>query len=187
MIGWLPESAKFFQRLLEEDEGAVDRQRARGCPSCRGRLDRADYPRKPRGLPAQWEGLFNRRFSVCCCREGCRRRVTPPSVRFLGRRVYVGAVVLLGATVPVLVAMALCGAARCTVERWTAWWTGILPQSAFWRLARARLMPPVDEARLPAELLVRFLGDRDDALFKALGFVAPITAAPRSSSFPMGP
>jgi hypothetical protein len=101
--------------------------------------------------------------------------------------VYVGAVVLLGATVPVLVAIALCGAARRTVERWTAWWTGALPQSAFWRIARARLMPPVDEARLPAELLVRFLGDRDEALFKALEFVAPITAAPRSSSFPMGP
>ena len=78
MIGWLPESAKFFQGLLEEDEGAVDRQRARGCPSCRGRLDRADYPRKPRGLPEQWEGLFSRRFSLCCCREGCRRRVAGP-------------------------------------------------------------------------------------------------------------
>ena len=187
MIGWLPESAKFFQRLFDEDELAVDRQRARGCPSCAGRLDRADYPRKPRGLPDLWAGLFERRFSLCCCREGCRRRVTPPSVRFLGRRVYAGAVVLLGATVPVLVAIALCGAARCTVERWTAWWTKVLPQSAFWRVARARLMPPVDETRLPTELLVRFLGDRNDALFKALVFIAPITAAPRSSSFPMGP
>ena len=165
----------------------MDRQRARGCPSCRGRLDRADYPRKPRGLPEQWEGLFSRRFSMCCCREGCRRGVTPPSVRFLGRRVYVGAVVLLGATVPVLVTISLCGAARCTVARWAAWWTEALPQSTFWRVARARLMPPVDETRLPAELLVRFLGDRDDALFKALVFIAPITAAPRSSSFPMGP
>lgn len=187
MIGWLPESAKFFQGLFEEDERAMDRQRARGCPWCRGRLDRADYPRKPRGLPEQWEGLFGRRFSLCCCREGCRRRVTPPSVRFLGRRVYVGPVVLLGATVPVLVAVALCGAARCTVERWVAWWTGVLPLSAFWRVGRARLMPPVDETRLPAELLLRFQGARDDALFKALDFIAPISAAPRSSSFPMGP
>jgi hypothetical protein len=187
MIGWLPESAKFFQGLLDEDGRTVDRQRARGCPSCGGRLDRADYPRKPRGLPDRWEGLFDRRFSLCCCREGCRRRVTPPSVRFLGRRVYAGAVVLLGAAVPVLVAIALCGVARCTVARWAAWWTEALPQSAFWRVARARLMPPLDEARLPAELLVRFLGDRDDALFKALVFIAPITAAPRSSSFPMGP
>lgn len=187
MIGWLPESAKFFQGLLDEDEGAVDRQRARGCPSCRGRLDRADYPRKPRGLPERWEGLFVRRFSLCCCREGCRRRATPSSVRFLGRRVYVAMVVLLGATVPVLVAIALCGAARRTVERWTTWWTKALPESAFWRVARARLMPPVDEAQLPGELLVRFAGDRDDALLKALGFIAPITAAPRSPSFPMGP
>ena len=87
----------------------------------------------------------------------------------------------------VLVAIALCGAARCTVGRWTAWWTEALPQSTFWRVARARLMPPVDEARLPAELLIRFPGDREDALFKALVFIAPITAAPRSSSSPMGP
>lgn len=186
MIDCWPASAKFFQGLLEADEWEAQRQRARGCPRCQGRLDRADYPRKPRGLPEQWEGLFCRRFSLCCSREGCRRRFTPQSVRFLGRRVYVGAVVLLAATVPLLVAIALCGAARCTVERWGAWWTGALPQSAFWRLARARLMPPIDDARLPSELLDRFGADREGALFNALRFVSPITA-PRSPSFPMGP
>jgi len=100
--------------------------------------------------------------------------------------VYVAAVVLLAATVSVVTAVALCGAARCTVERWAEWWTGALPQSAFWRLARARLMPPIDEARLPGELLNRFEGAGGDALFNALRFISPITA-PRSPSFPMGP
>ncbi|HRZ54915.1 MAG TPA: hypothetical protein P5525_05600 [Candidatus Paceibacterota bacterium] len=35
------------------------------------------------------------RFSLCCGKEGCRRRNTPPSVRFLGRWVYAGLVVIL--------------------------------------------------------------------------------------------
>jgi hypothetical protein len=34
-------------------------------------------------------------LSLCCSRDGCRRRMTPPSVRFLGRRVYLGAVLVL--------------------------------------------------------------------------------------------
>ena len=38
---------------------------------------------------------FVRRFSLCCGREGCRKRATPPSLRFLGRRVYLCAVVLV--------------------------------------------------------------------------------------------
>ena len=33
--------------------------------------------------------------SFCCDREGCRKRVTPPSVRFLGRKVYLHAVIIL--------------------------------------------------------------------------------------------
>ena len=31
----------------------------------------------------------------CCNQEGCRKRVTPPSVRFLGRKVYFAAVIIL--------------------------------------------------------------------------------------------
>ena len=35
------------------------------------------------------------RLSFCCDRDGCRKRTTPPSVRFLGRKVYLGAIVIL--------------------------------------------------------------------------------------------
>jgi hypothetical protein len=39
----------------------------------------------------QWD----RRYSFCCAEEDCRRRRTPESLRFLGRRVYAGLVVVL--------------------------------------------------------------------------------------------
>ena len=45
--------------------------------------------------PGDLPDEYRYRFSFCCDRDGCRKRVTPPSVRFLGRRVYLGAVVIL--------------------------------------------------------------------------------------------
>ena len=54
---------------------------------CGGRLHVADYARKPRGFGfSRGEGFT--RFSFCCGSEGCRRRSTPPSVRYFGSRVY---------------------------------------------------------------------------------------------------
>jgi hypothetical protein len=58
---------------------------------------------------------FDRRFSLCCGREGCRRRATPPSVRFLGRRVYVGAVVIVAS---VLIAPNAVVRGMFTAVRW---------------------------------------------------------------------
>ena len=42
--------------------------------------------RKPHGGPADLSETFSLRHSLCCGREGCRRRTLPPSVLFLGRR-----------------------------------------------------------------------------------------------------
>src|ERR1041385_6911609 len=95
MICAWPFGAKFFHELIETDRREVVAAQREGCPTCGGRLDRADFPRKPRGLPACWEEPCSRRFILCCSGEGCRRRLPPPSVRFLGRRIYVAAVVVL--------------------------------------------------------------------------------------------
>ena len=38
---------------------------------------------------------YGLRLSFCSARDGCRKRATPPSVRFLGRKVFLGAVVVL--------------------------------------------------------------------------------------------
>ena len=87
---------EFFMLLEQHDEGVARRVAAGGCPKCDGPLHRGDYDRKPRGaLIAPAGEKFVRRFSLCCGREGCRKRATPPSLRFLGRRVYLGAVVLV--------------------------------------------------------------------------------------------
>ena len=79
---------RFHQLLLNFDHDMADTARGQGC-SCGGVLHSARYRRKPRGLPA---GLDKKaycwRFSFCCAVDGCRQRDTPPSLRFLGGRVY---------------------------------------------------------------------------------------------------
>lgn len=87
---------EFFEGLASLDAAIVEKVAAAGCPFCGAVLHRSDFSRKPRwGLFVELTGAFTRRFSLCCSREGCRKRATPPSVRFLGRRVYLGAVVLV--------------------------------------------------------------------------------------------
>ena len=101
--------ARLYVALLEFDRELRDERRQEGC-DCGGVLHVSDYERKPRGvaedkLPAG----YGRRFSLCCAREGCRRRATPASLRFLGRRVYVAVVVVLtvgGSAIGVNVAVA---------------------------------------------------------------------------------
>lgn len=109
----------FWSKLTEIDLELRRATVAKGCPLCGGPLHIADYPRKPRGLPDAVDETFSRRFSTCC--GHCRRRCTPASVRFLGRRVYVAAIMML-ATMHALV----CGAAKETLARWSAWWTEVL-------------------------------------------------------------
>lgn len=80
---------ELFRVLVEVDEAVTLRGAAEGCPVCDGPLHRSDHDRKPRGaLVAPAGEAFARRFSLCCARESCRKRAMPPSVRFLGRRVY---------------------------------------------------------------------------------------------------
>ncbi len=70
----------------------------------------------------------------------------PQSVRFLGRKVYLGAMVIL------IIAMrqrptprrvrelsTLFGADGATIARWQAFWRDHIPQTSFWKVARARL------------------------------------------------
>ena len=97
--------------MLEKlDEGVAQPVASAGCLSCEGPLRRGDYARKPRGaLIAPAGEAFVVRFSLCCRREGCRKRATPPALRFLGRRVYLGVAVIVAS----LVAQAL-GAAEAS-------------------------------------------------------------------------
>ena len=84
--------SQFFLFLIRIDEELAAQAQGAGC-SCGGVLHRANYPRKPRGCPsAALRDAFSSRLSFCCSR--CRRRTTSMSVRFLGRCVYLGLVVV---------------------------------------------------------------------------------------------
>ena len=173
--------------LENVDADLIELVRAKGCGHCaRGKLHRADYRRKPRGLKF-WpkDPKQTKRFSLCCDQEGCRKRHTPPSVRFLGRRVYGGVVaVLLPAMVhglkPKRVAQIRKAldltVDRRTLKRWRQWWLGTFVQSAFWKEARARFMPPLDPKVLPLSLCLNFaVEERRDRLLGLLQFLSPIT------------
>lgn len=178
--------ARVWELLLVADRDLAARARAAGC-ACGGRLHSARYPRKPRGgVPAALRAEYRWRESLCCAREGCRRRTTPPSVRFLGRRVYAAAVVVLasamtgGVTAKRAARMrALVGVDVRTLGRWRAWWLRTFPKTTFWKGARAQLVPPVDEGRLPASLLERFADPWGEGLVPCLHFLAPITICTR--------
>lgn len=127
--------------------------------------------------------MFGRRFSYCC--GHCRARATPESLRYLGRKVYVAAVVLLlpasGHRLPPNVVAALrkaMGPSVRTFRRWLAWWTETFTRTPFWKVARARLMPLLDEAVLPTSLVEYFRSGDDDAdVEHALAFIGPVTTA----------
>ena len=178
--------AKFWSVLVQIDEDLAAEARAGGCGHCGAVLHGARYPRKPRGVGRGVLGPeYGYRLSLCCARAGCRRRTTPASVRFLGRRVYLGAVVVLvSALAQGLTERRLgelrerFGVSARTVRRWRCWWREVFALSGLWRGACGDFVPALQAHELPGGLLVRIGGgDRDEALFATLKFLAPVTVA----------
>jgi hypothetical protein len=190
----LLKESSLYRILRQLDEEMAAEAKERGCP-CGGKLHRASYRRKPRGGPSEVEAdeAYRRRLSFCCAEEGCRRRTTPPSALFLGRKVYFGAVVALvsvlhqGPTPTRLARLQeLVGVSVRTVRRWRQWWLETFVKSSWWRAARGRLRAPVDEGRLPLSLLEAFAAEQaQQRLVHLLRFVSPLTttSAPASLAF----
>ena len=178
----LLQDSRLYQFLLTIDQEFAEKARADGC-HCSGRLHRSDYDRKPRGGPSDLGPEYEKRFSFCCAVEGCRSRKTPPSIRFLGRRVYLGAVVLLVSAMQGGVTdkraaklRESLGVSRRTLWRWRSWWRQSFPVSDFWKRERGRFMPPLQDGPLPASLLDRFSGEDERVkLIQILSFLAPLT------------
>lgn len=168
---------RIYELLEKVDEDLALKVQAGGCEHCGGRLHRGDYGRKPRGGP-DWD----KRHSFCCSREGCRKRRTPPSVRFLGRKVYVGVVVVLVSAMRHGVGAKrqrrLCGelgVERRTLLHWRQWWTGAFVRSDFWKAARCRFREPVSERGMPLGLVEAFGAQQSEGLVKLMRFLCPIT------------
>jgi hypothetical protein len=168
----------FFAFLFQIDQDHATTVRLRGCV-CGGPLHQANFERKPRGFGSV--AVDPTRFSFCC--GYCRRRCTPESVRFLGRRVYWGAVVVL--------ATALCsglslrrgqklaqqlGVPVLTILRWRQWWLAEFTVTAVWCDLRGRLLPPVAASELPGELLSRAVADDERGVMAMiLRWIAPLS------------
>jgi len=173
---------RFFVFLHSLDMDLAEVVREAGCPVCGGPLHAAAYPRKLRGVPEEAAPLFAKRKSFCCGRELCRRRTTPPSVVFFGRRLYPAPMVLLvsalthGASERRLARLhGLFGIDRRTLLRWQAFWREVFPAGGFFRAEAGRFSPPLGRRRPLGELLRRFGGKFRERLVSVLLFLSPLT------------
>ena len=179
MLDQIELRGEFFDLLIQADKETV-RQVALGkCLACEGPLYRSDYRREPRGALVAGAGEeMVIRFSLCCGREGCRKRATPPSLRFLGRRVYLGAVVIVAA----MLAQALgakearraTGVPTRTTNRWLGWWQNAFISTDVFMAVCARLVG-VAVKDVPLAIVLR-LGDTiEERVRRLLEWLRPLT------------
>ncbi len=179
MSHFLVSDPTLFSSLFEFDTELAQETLAKGCPHCgHHRLHQSHYPRKPRGIEANHRALFSFRFSYCCA--ACRKRITCPSLRFLGRKIYVGLIVVLASCCQDRITAWFSRLAQemnlslRTLWRWRSFWTKTLPASRFWQAVKGRFMPPADPYRFPHALL-ETLGHSGHAIFRLLKYLSPLT------------
>lgn len=172
--------ARLYVALLGIDRDLAEAARAQGCVFCGGALHSADYSRKPRGGPEWLPPGYDRRLSLCCAK--CRRRTTPESVRFLGRRVFLGAVFVLVCAMRhglsarrVTELRRQVGVSRRTLERWRRWWLSTFMTTSVWKAARGSFLPPVQAVDLPTSLLERLAGTLQEQLVAMLRLLQPLS------------
>ena len=170
---------RFFTLLLTIDLKQAALTREAGCP-CSGRLDAANYPRKPRGCLPEFRSGFDQRLSFCWATR--RKRTTSMAVRFLGRRVYLALVVVLrlsrhtGSTSGAVALADEVAVPLRNLERCRLWWIDAFVVTPLWLAGCGALMPPVDTDGLPASLLERFVAaDAPTRLIGLLNWLRPLT------------
>ena len=186
--------SRFYQFLFRIDQSIAEEVQAGGC-QCGGVLHSACYPRKPRGYRSALDESYEYRLSFCCACDGCRRRTTPPSVRFLGRKVYLGVlVVLISALEGGLSArrrrqlIDTLEVPAQTLWRWQQWWREVFAEGPWWRMARAQFIPPITPEGLPGKVLARLRGaDLLERLVRMLWLIAPVSTTSWSGSLRVAP
>ena len=177
----------FYQLLFQIDQSIAEEVRKHGC-ECGGVLHAAPYPRKPRGIRSALDESYQSRLSFCCAQDGCRRRTTPASVRFLGRKVYLGVIVVLltalnhGLTEPRRRRLIEeFDVPLQTLWRWRRWWREQFVLTRCWRAVAGQFVPPVDTDTLPGALLERLTGSAlSERLVHLLVLICPVTTSSSS-------
>jgi hypothetical protein len=174
--------SKFVEFLVCTDAKMAEEMRAARCTQCGNALHLNSFSRKPAGVPSEWaREHFTYRLSFDC--SVCSKRHTPPSVRFLEQRVYLGFAIILTCAVQkgltdfrVKWLVEHLDVPKQTVERWCRWWQEAFAKSAFFKTERGRFKPlEIEDATLPACLLLCFEGaDLCSRLQGLLRFLAPL-------------
>jgi len=187
--------SRFYQFLFRIDQDIAVEVQAGGCCFCGGVLHSACYPRKPRGIRSALDETYDYRLSFCCATEDCRRRTTPPSVRFLGRKVYLGVIVVLVSALAHGLSnkrrrrlIEALGVPAQTLWRWQCWWREVFAEGPWWRVERAQFVPPVAASALPGALLGRLRGaDLCERVVRLLWLIAPLSTTSWSGSLRLVP
>jgi hypothetical protein len=112
---------------------------------------------------------------------GCRRRSTPPSLRFLGRRVYLEAVVLIASIFglgdsPAKQLRRRTGVPARTERRWLSWWQTTFVSTSIFIALQARTVGKVSIAQLPLSMLELFERNSPEATLQVTSkYLAPLT------------
>lgn len=175
-------NSSFHSFLIAIDRELSEDIRQRGCP-CGGVLHRSNYPRSPFGLLPEYRDSYEERFSFCC--NDCRRRTTPPSVRYFGRRWYPAPLLLLISALMLSInEYRLTQIKRhfgitvseSTWKRWRRWWREVFVDTAFWKQSRGLVPEPKKPVSMARRILSSFQGTIDNRMLLLLKFISPITA-----------
>ncbi|SRR6266568_1823791 len=178
-------NANFHLLLNKIDQELAKNIMEKGCRHCGGKLHLADYPRSPVGIPPPFRHHYDERLSSCC--STCRKRTTPPSVRFFGRRWYPAPFhLLVSALAQGINERRLAQVKRhfgitvseSTWKRWRRWWRECFASTSFWRREQG-LAPSIDMTNkiFPRVLLDAFQGTLEEKMCLLLRFLSPMTGA----------
>ena len=179
MLSEIYKKASLLNLLKRIDADLCKQQQRKNCPFCSGHLHQSNYARKSRGITED----FLIRQSLCCGRDGCRRRALPPSCIFMGRRVYLFGIILVvmalrqnrnkGYSINRL--QRLFGVSHKTIARWIKYFKEEFPASKWWRRLRGRVDCAVKNTDLPGGLLWYFIDIKrtlEEAVSECLIFLA---------------
>ena len=174
--------ATFYNSLFALDQIIAEQIKGSRCPFCQSPLHHAHFLRKPKGIPKGVHCDYSTRFSFCCGKEGCRKRLTPPSMRFLSRKVYSSVIIFLifllksktdESKVEELNGLLGTSLSVETVRRWRQFWINEVPHTQTWK--RAALNQTLSQ-NLPGSLLVQFQKNFRQQLEMGLKWLLPLTA-----------
>jgi len=176
--------SSFHSLLIKIDQEMAATVMSKGCVHCGGNLHQSNYPRSPAGMPCEFRDDYNQRISFCC--STCRKRTTPPSVRFFGRRWY-------PAPILILICILQCGinerrlwlikrhfgitVSEITWKRWRRWWREVFVTTKFWVKEQGLLATPLKaKPFIPRALFNLFKGNPTERIRLLLRFLSPLTS-----------